>query len=183
MPLQIAALARRRLDVAQATGRPAPRCGRRPARPARSLSTPRDVAGEAGHRDPAAQAADQRAQALAAPRPRSRNGPRPSRWSNRRPSPARPRSPSAANAASSVGWPISGSGSSFQSPVCSIVPCGVRMASACASGIECATRRNSQRERRQSIAPPGGTVWILTSFRCRPRPACAAARRRRRAWR
>ena len=63
---------------------------------------------------------------------------------SRRPWRARPPRRGAAKAASSVGGPISGSGSSFQSPVCSTSPCRVRMASACASGTECATRRNSR---------------------------------------
>ena len=60
-----------------------------------------------------------------------------------------PSSPSAAKAASSVGGPTSGVGSSFQSPVCSTMPAGVRIASACASGIECADAQELQLERRQ----------------------------------
>ena len=47
-----------------------------------------------------------------------------------------PVSPSAASRAASVGAPITGVGSIFQSPVCSTVPCGVRIASAFDSGIE-----------------------------------------------
>ena len=48
-----------------------------------------------------------------------------------------PSSPSALSFASSVGGPITGVGSSFQSPVCSTLPSGVRMISAFNSGIEC----------------------------------------------
>ena len=40
------------------------------------------------------------------------------------------------SAASSAASPISGSGSSFQSPVCSTVPTGVRITTALGSGIE-----------------------------------------------
>ena len=58
------------------------------------------------------------------------------RWSNRRPWPARPRRRAARSAASSVASPTSGSGSSFQSPVCSTVPAGVRITTALGSGIE-----------------------------------------------
>ena len=47
-----------------------------------------------------------------------------------------PSSPSAVSFASSVGAPTSGVGSIFQSPVCSTVPAGVRIASAFDSGIE-----------------------------------------------
>jgi hypothetical protein len=38
---------------------------------------------------------------------------------------------------------MTGVGSSFQSPVCSTVPSGVRMISAFDSGIECATETSS----------------------------------------
>jgi len=54
-----------------------------------------------------------------------------------------PSSPIAASRAASVGKPITGVGSIFQSPVCSTVPAEVRIASACDSGIECATGMNS----------------------------------------
>ena len=54
-----------------------------------------------------------------------------------------PSSPSARSFASSVGGPSTGVGSSFQSPVCSTVPSGVRMISAFDSGIECATETSS----------------------------------------
>ena len=48
-----------------------------------------------------------------------------------------PSSPRRRKAASSVTSPTSGSGSSFQSPVWSTLPTGVRMAMAFGSGIEC----------------------------------------------
>ena len=54
-----------------------------------------------------------------------------------------PSSPSARSLASSVFSPSTGVGSIFQSPVCSTVPCGVRMMSAFDSGIECATEQSS----------------------------------------
>ena len=54
-----------------------------------------------------------------------------------------PSSPSAVSFAASVGAPTSGVGSIFQSPVCSTVPSGVRIASAFDSGIEWATLMNS----------------------------------------
>ena len=54
-----------------------------------------------------------------------------------------PASPSARNFFSSVGGPISGVGSSFQSPVCKHRAERVRMISAFDSGIEWATETNS----------------------------------------
>ena len=54
-----------------------------------------------------------------------------------------PSAPSARNFASSVGGPSTGVGSSFQSPVCSTLPCGVRRISALDSGIEWATETSS----------------------------------------
>ena len=45
---------------------------------------------------------------------------------------------------SSVGGPITGVASIFQSPVCSTMPSGVRMATALDSGIECATEISSR---------------------------------------
>ena len=47
-----------------------------------------------------------------------------------------PSSPSRRMASSSVGSPVSGSGSIFQSPVCRMVPSGVRIATPLGSGIE-----------------------------------------------
>ena len=54
-----------------------------------------------------------------------------------------PSSPSRLSFASSVGGPMIGVGSSFQSPVCSTLPSGVRMISAFDSGIECETDTSS----------------------------------------
>ena len=73
-----------------------------------------------------------------------------------------PASPSACSAASSVGGPTIGVASSFQSPVCSTTPCGVRITSACASGMECATEMNRSENGASSKLPPGGITWILT---------------------
>ncbi len=79
--------------------------------------------------------------ARGARRPPSRNGLPPSRWWNRRPSPARPRRRARRSAASSVGGPTSGSGRASSRRCAASMPAGVRITSACASGIECATRR------------------------------------------
>ena len=108
---------------ATASGRPAP-TSRSWARAAcGDRRQPRHVRGEAGDRDPPVIAADQLGQGLAAARLRSPNAPSAQRVGrSRRPSPARPRRRCARSAASSVSSPISGSGSSFQSPVCNTVP-------------------------------------------------------------
>ena len=71
-----------------------------------------------------------------------------------------PSSPSAVRRASSVGGPIVGVGSIFQSPECSTVPSGVRIARAQDSGIECATGMNSTSKGPSLIEPPTGTVSI-----------------------
>ena len=60
--------------------------------------------------------------------------------------------------ASSVGGPMIGVGSSFQSPVCSTVPSGVRMISAFDSGIECATETNSTSNGPSVKRLPSGTT-------------------------
>jgi len=75
-----------------------------------------------------------------------------------------PSSPSFASAASSERGPISGSGSSFQSPVWNTVPAGVRMTSDCASGMECVMRMNCSEKGGRSKLPPGGTTRTGTSF-------------------
>ena len=54
-----------------------------------------------------------------------------------------PSSPIAASRALSVGRPMPGASSIFQSPECTMVPSGVRIASAQLSGIEWATATNS----------------------------------------
>ena len=87
-----------------------------------TLSMPRHVAGKAGDGDALVVFADQLRPGSGAPRPRSRSCPPPAHWWNRRSSPARPRRPARRSAASSVIGPMSGSGSSFQSPVCSTAP-------------------------------------------------------------
>ena len=74
-----------------------------------------------------------------------------------------PSAPSAAKAASSVGGPTRGVASSFQSPVCSTVPAAVVMASACASGMEWATRRKRSLNGPSCKVPPGGTTCTFTS--------------------
>ena len=78
-----------------------------------------------------------------------------------------PSSPSARNVASEVEAPITGVSSSFQSPVCRTRPWAVRIASACDSGIECATgtystlngpssrRRPGAISRRSTLGAPG----------------------------
>ena len=69
-----------------------------------------------------------------------------------------PASPSARNFASSVGTPMVGVGSSFQSPVCSTAPRLVRMISALDSGIEWATETNSISNGGKLMRPPSGTM-------------------------
>ena len=51
-----------------------------------------------------------------------------------------------------------GVGSIFQSPVCNTVPAEVWIASACDSGIECATGMNSTLNGPRSMRPPDGTT-------------------------
>ena len=70
-----------------------------------------------------------------------------------------PSSPISRRRFSSVGRPISGVGSIFQSPVCSTVPAEVRIASAFDSGIECATEMNSTLNGPMSMRPPSGTTF------------------------
>ena len=69
-----------------------------------------------------------------------------------------PASPSARSFASSVGGPMSGVGSIFQSPVCSTVPSGVRMMRAFDSGIECAMETSSMSNGPSVKRPPSGTM-------------------------
>ena len=65
--------------------------------------------------------------------------------------------------ASSVGGPMIGVGSSFQSPVCSTLPSGVRMISAFDSGIECDTETSSTSNGPTSKRLPSGTTLTGTS--------------------
>ncbi len=74
-----------------------------------------------------------------------------------------PSSPSRRSLASSVGWPTTGVGSSFQSPVCSTLPCGVRRISALDSGIECAIETSSMSNGPTLKRLPSGTVLMLIS--------------------
>ena len=69
---------------------------------------------------------------------------------------SRPASPSSRSRRSSVGAPSTGVGSIFQSPVCRTVPTSVWIASACDSGIECATGMNSTLNGPMSTRPPEG---------------------------
>ena len=69
-----------------------------------------------------------------------------------------PSSPSAVSFAASVGAPMIGVGSIFQSPVCSTVPAGVRIASALDSGIEWATLMKSIVNGPSVSRPPSGTT-------------------------
>ena len=71
-----------------------------------------------------------------------------------------PSSPSALSFFSSVGGSMTGVGSSFQSPVCSTAPSGVRMISAFDSGIECETETNSTSKGPSVMRPPSGTTLI-----------------------
>ena len=101
--------------------------------------------------------------ASAAHRLPSRNVPPPWRWWSRRSSPAPPPRPAWPAPPRPMRGPISGSGSSFQSPVCNTVPAGVRMTSACASGMECVMRMNCSENGGSSKLPPGGTTRTGTS--------------------
>ncbi len=74
-----------------------------------------------------------------------------------------PSSPSAANAASSVGGPTSGLASSFQSPVCSTMPPACGSPAPAPPGWN-APRAGTAGERRQLEATARGITWIFTSF-------------------
>ena len=85
-----------------------------------------------------------------------------------------PSSPSARNASSSVGGPTMGFASSLKSPVCSTVPYGVRIATACASGTEWVTGMNCRSKDPSSNRPPGLITVIFASL-----PSCASPSLRR----
>ena len=74
-----------------------------------------------------------------------------------------PSSPSLRIAVWSVGEPSSGSGSIFQSPVCSTVPSGVRIASPFGSGIEWVSVISSSSNGPSRMWPESGTSLISTS--------------------
>ena len=141
-PFEIAGLARDLITRSMArptttTSRPAA------ARGVGDGADARDVGGEGGDRD--ARAARLRSASASVRATSVSDGERPSRTALvELPISARqPSAPSARSLASSVGGPITGVGSIFQSPVCSTLPCGVRRISALDSGIECATETSS----------------------------------------
>src|ERR687898_818159 len=70
-----------------------------------------------------------------------------------------PSRPKASRSSVAVSGPISGAGSSFQSPVCSTLPSGVRSASAWDSGIECVTRSRLQSNGPTVNRSPGATTF------------------------
>ena len=101
------------------------------------------------------------------------------RWSNRRPSRGRPRRRRGVKAASSVTSPISGSGSNFQSPVCSTVPTGVRMRHRVRLGDRMGQGDQLEVERAdREPARQRHDVDLDLVERARPRPASRAAARR-----
>ena len=73
-----------------------------------------------------------------------------------------PSSPNRISAASSVGSPVTGAGSSFQSPVWSTAPSGVRRIRALGSGTECVTLTNSTSNGPAVKRPDSGTSMIST---------------------
>ena len=77
-----------------------------------------------------------------------------------------PSSPSLRIAASSVGAPVIGSGSIFQSPVCSTTPRGVRIARPFGSGIEWVRVSRSISNGPSRIVPPSGTSVRSALSRC-----------------
>ena len=143
------------------SGRRAPRCARRHGAATAIDFDARHVGGEAGHRDAPAQSADQHGQTLAhlglgaGVALHHRIG----GVADHRQHALRP---SASSAASSVGGPISGSGSSFQSPVCSRMPCGVSDHQRLGLGDRMGDADEAQRERRQIDAIRRATTCIFT---------------------
>ena len=87
-----------------------------------------------------------------------------------------PSAPSALSRPLSVGAPITGVGSIFQSPVCSASPSGVRTASAFDSGIECATEISSS-ENGPTSKRAFSSTSLIGSFS--PRPYSASLLRSR----
>ena len=75
---------------------------------------------------------------------------------------SRPSSPSLVMAAMSVGWPMTGVGSSFQSPVWKTVPSGVLMARAFGSAIEWVMVIIVTWNGPRSMVPDSGTSTIFT---------------------
>ena len=181
--LQIAALPRRRLDVAQAAADQRHACARHRARRARRSRPARRCWRSRSRRRA-------RSGRGSAPRACARTSASEPEWPSTmalvlsHTIASTPSSPSAANAASSVGGPTSGCGSSFQSPVCSTVPCGradgerLRLGDRVrhAAGIAARTAAVERAAGRDGVdASPRSAS--------RPRPACGAAPRRRTGWR
>ena len=103
----------------------------------------RDVRGEGGDRDAVRRLPDELGEVAGDVRSRSGSSPSRTTFVESQTSASTPSSPSARKAASDVRLPRYGVSSSFQSPVWTTSPSGVRMASAFDSGIECATGTNS----------------------------------------
>ena len=176
---QIAAFARGGIDVAQRAA------DQRDAAPGvvrgqRDRFHPRDVAGEAGDGDAAASGRGSAPTGCGAPRASLPEWPSTIALVESQTIASTPRSPSAASAASSVGGPISGVGSSFQSPVCS--SSAVRRVDHQRLRLRDRVRHADelQRERRQVERAAGRhDVQLDLLGQLRPRPACGAAPRRR----
>ena len=181
---EVAALARRRLHVAQDAADQGDAAPGMPAPASATDSTRATLHGEAGHRHAAAQAADQRGQVLRAPRASQPEWPSTIALVESQTIASTPSSPSAVSAASSVGGPTSGVGSSFQSPVCSTTPDGVRDRQRLRFRDRVRHADEAQRERLQLDRAAGrDDVQLHLIQQLRLAPACGAAPRRRTAWR
>ncbi len=86
-----------------------------------------------------------------------------------------PASPIARKRSTFVGSPSGGSGSMLKSPVCTIVPATVPIASALASTIECATRTGSTSNGPAWKRSPAATARKSSE---RLEKSCSASRRR-----
>ena len=75
-----------------------------------------------------------------------------------------PRSPSSAKAASSVGGPTSGAGSSFQSPVCSTSRAACRSPAPALPGSNAPCAGTAAQTAAGRWSPPGGTTCSFTSL-------------------
>ena len=144
-------------------GRPPPPRGRTPRAASATARMRADIGGEGRDRDAARARSSISSASVLATRPRTASGLRAPRWWNRRSARGSPRRRARAACASSVGGAEIGVGSSFQSPVCSTLPSGVRMISAFDSGIECATETTRRRTARALKRLPSGTTLTGTS--------------------
>ncbi len=157
---QVAALARRRLQVAQrapdqrhrrpAAPRPA-RCSRPAPRCWQSRSPPRGR-----------NARDQRGQAAAHLAPPSRDRPRPWRWCCRTPAPARPRAERARRPPRPSAARPAGRDRASSRRVCSTVPAGVRMHQRLRFRHRVGHRHELQRNGPSSKRPAGGITCSCT---------------------